>query len=98
MTEIERLESIKSKLNEEEKLQFAQSLDVLNTSFKEMIKNVGVQIVQEKSVVCRSTNLLSALEKISSFANKYGVDFPEITNEQDARLYVVKYGKDVLFN
>ena len=49
MSEIERLESLKGKLNEEEKLQFAQCVDIFNTSFKDMIKNVGVQIVGEKA-------------------------------------------------
>lgn len=98
MSEIERLESLKGKLNEEEKLQFAQCVDIFNTSFKDMIKNVGVQIVGEKGSVYKSTNLLVAFEKIYSLAKKYGVDFPEIANEHDARLYVIKYGKEILFN
>lgn len=98
MSEIERLESLKGKLNEEEKLQFAQCVDIFNTSFKDMIKNVGVQIAGEKGSVYKSTNLLAEFKKVSLLAKKYGVDFPEITNEQDARLYVVKYGKEILFN
>ncbi len=98
MYEIERLESLKGKLNEEEKLQFDQCIDVFNTSFKDMIKNVGIQIVSEKGSVYKSTNLLPAFERIYFLAKKYDVDFPEITNEQDARLYIVKYGKEILFN
>lgn len=99
MNEVERLECVKKKLLIDERQEFAQCIEVLNDSFRNMINNVSKSIIEDE--VCSTThdeNLVKALVQIKALADKHEVDFPKITNENEAKLYTVKYGKEVLFS
>ena len=99
MNELERMKALKELLNEDEVIEFNNCLEVLNQTFKQMLGKVKEKESNESNVGINSTTeLFEAIQKISSLADKYGIKFPKISDGAEAQLYVVKYGKDVLFS
>lgn len=101
MNELERMKALKELLNEDEVIEFNNCLQVLNQTFKQMLGKVKEKVLEsnESNVGINSTTeLFEAIQKISSLADKYGIKFPKISDGAEAQLYVVKYGKDVLFS
>lgn len=103
MNELERMEALKALLNDEEVLEFVKCIEVLNLNFRRMIGSVQNRVLESTSSQSEiemddASKLFEAVKKISFLASKYGIEFPKISNVSESRLYVVKYGKDVLFS
>ena len=77
MNELERMKALKELLNEDEVIEFNNCLEVLNQTFKQMLGKVKEKVLEsnESNVGINSTTeLFEAIQKISSLADKYGIN------------------------
>lgn len=95
--EIEKILMVKEALPEEEKSKIDNAIEVIRQTFHKMVGAIGVSIKTDSNADYETDDLLAALKTIKDAADKTGVaDMPEITNLQDAKIYVMKFGMELL--
>lgn len=99
MKEIEKLMSLRSKVENDEKKVVDRTIDLLNDKFKLLLNDsrlfifAGVKTERDYSEVCE------AMKEVSKLAERFHDDelvFPVLETNKDARLYLAKYGKEVI--
>ncbi len=96
--EIEKMMKIRERLVEEvDKENFDQALKFVNDTFKKMISSTTEKI---KDVSYKSGPDLAKAEEslnvISELAKKSGIDFPFFDTIEKVKIYILKYGMEIV--
>ena len=99
MKEIEKLMALRGKVEGVEKKTVDTAIDLFNDNFKLLLNDArlliisGVKTERDYSTVCE------AMSEIGKLAERFHDDelvFPVLVTNKDARLYLAKYGKEVI--
>lgn len=91
--EIDKIIAIRDTLTEDEKRKIDDALEVVKQSFYAMIESIGVRIATDETVEYDVQSLIEALKVIK----EVGVnEMPTIENEKQAKIYLVKFGMELL--
>lgn len=97
--EIDKLMNLRGKVEADEKKILDKTIDLLNKNFKLLLNDArlllisGVKTERDYSEVCEAMN------KTNELAEKIHDDelvFPILKTNKDARVYLAKYGKEVI--
>lgn len=95
--EIGKILMVKNALPEDEKSKIDNALEVIRQTFHKMVGAIGVSIKTDAKAEYTVDDLLNALKTIKEAADKTGVaEIPAIDNVQDAKIYVMKFGMEML--
>ena len=99
MKEIEKLMALRGKVEDVEKKTVDAAIDLFNDNFKLLLNDArlliisGVKTERDYSTVCE------AMSEVGKLAERFHDDelvFPVLVTNKDARLYLAKYGKEVI--
>ena len=99
MKEIEKLMELRNKVEADEKKVVDRTIDLLNDNFKLLLNDsrllilAGVKTERDYSEVCKK---MAEVRKIAERFHDENVSFPVLETNKDARLYLTKYGKEVI--
>lgn len=95
--EIDKILAIRDAVPDVNKKKIDDALEVIRQVFHRMINAVGIAIRTDNEVCYSMDELLEALKTIKEAADQTGVaEFPHIDNVQDAKIYVLKFGMELL--
>ena len=99
MKEIEKLMSLRSKVENDEKKVVDRTIDLLNDKFKLLLNDsrlfifAGVKTERDYSEVCE---MMSRINELAEKVHDNELIFPILKTNKDARVYLAKYGKEVI--
>ena len=99
MKEIEKLMALRGKVEDVEKKTVDTAIDLFNDNFKLLLNDArlliisGVKTERDYSTVCEA---MSEIGKLAERFHDDGLVFPVLVTNKDARLYLAKYGKEVI--
>lgn len=103
MVQTELFGMIKSGLSDEDKKLLDGAVDEIGKAVDGVIDNVGAYLTSETSTEKPHettkpdmTAATAALATIARLAKKAGVEFPEITKDEDVRTYVLGYAREII--
>lgn len=97
MNEVERIQIIRGRLGVQKKQELQNQLQIIEDTFKNMIKGVGETILDNAlSKESADEKLFIAIKKIATLSAEAGVAFPEIFSVPDAKMYTLQYGITVM--
>lgn len=98
--EIEKMMKVREILEDNEKKELDQAITIIGETFKKMVFNVGEKIKatssKEDSIDFASAK--EALNTISALARKSKIDFPEFKTIEEVKVYILKYGMEIVRN
>lgn len=96
--EIDKLMALREMVSEEEKKFVDETIDMLSDTFKNILIETRIYIitgVREERDYSEVINAMSKIKMLADNANN-GLEFPILKTDKDARVYLVKYGKEVI--
>lgn len=100
--EIERLMKLRELTHDEEKVFVNDAINMLNESFKRLLQDSREYLLTgEKGKFGRYDDICTILQKLRNISEKFQDEelvFPVLQNEKEARVYLAKYGKEVILN
>lgn len=99
MKEIEKLMALRGKVEDVEKKTVDAAIDLFNDNFKLLLNDArlliisGVKTERDYSTVCEA---MSEIGKLAESFHDDELVFPVLVTNKDARLYLAKYGKEVI--
>ena len=93
--EIEKMMRLREVLEGDEKKELDQAMTIVGETFKRMIFNVGEEI-KGKGNDIDFTSAKAALNTISALARKSKIDFPEFKTTEEVKVYILKYGMEIV--
>ena len=99
MKEIEKLMALRGKVEDVEKKTVDTAIDLFNDNFKLLLNDArlliisGVKTERDYSTVCEA---MSEIGKLDERIHDDEMIFPVLVTNKDARLYLAKYGKEVI--
>lgn len=96
--EIEKMMGLREVLEGDEKKELDQAMTIVGETFKRMIFNVGEEIkgTSVKGNDIDFTSAKEALNTISALARKSKIDFPEFKTTEEVKVYILKYGMEIV--
>lgn len=97
--EIDKLMSLRGKLEGADKKTIDEAIDLFNDNFKLLLNDArlliisGVKTERDYSAVCEA---MSEIAKLAERIHDEELVFPILKTNKDARLYLAKYGKEVI--
>ena len=97
MTEIKKMIQLRKMATEEaEKQSVSKAMDALEEIFEEFVGQVPDFIRKGERGSVDTAETMVAVKTLGEFGTKYGIEFPEIHNEQELRVYVARYTLEIL--
>ncbi|MBO5179166.1 MAG: hypothetical protein J6B87_02315 [Clostridia bacterium] len=95
--EIDKINDVRNAMPENERKKIDDALEVIRQTFHRMINAIGIAIKTDNEVYYTTDELLEALKVIKEAADQTGAaEIPNIDNVQDAKVYVMKFGMELL--
>lgn len=97
--EIDKLMSLRGKLEGADKKTIDEAIDLFNENFKMLLNDARLLIISGKRTernyieVCE---MMSRINEITERIHDEELVFPILKTNKDARLYLAKYGKEVI--
>ena len=99
MKEIEKLMALRGKVEDVEKKTVDAAIDLFNDSFKLLLNDARLLIISGVKTERDYSTVWEAMSEIGKLAERFHDDelvFPVLVTNKDARLYLAKYGKEVI--
>lgn len=96
--EIDKLMALREVVSEEEKKFVDETIDMLSDTFKNILIETRIYIITGVREERDYKEVIEAMSKIKMLADNAnnGLEFPILETDKDARVYLVKYGKEVI--
>lgn len=97
--EIEKLMNLRGKLEGTDKKAIDKAIDLFNENFKMLLNDArlliisGVKTERDYSEVCE---MMSRINELAEKVHDKELIFPILKTNKDARVYLAKYGKEVI--
>ena len=99
MTEIQKMIQLQKVATEEaERQSIGKAMDTLEAIFEVFVGQVPDFILKGERGAADTTEANAAVKTLGEIGAKYGIEFPEIHNERELRVYVAKYAIEILRN
>ncbi len=96
MKELEKILKIRENAQPEQVMVVDDAMKILGESFKTMIQNGGNKLKEQEEQVIPYNDIKEALAKLRAVAIEAGLDFPDVKTEEEIKVYVMKYGMEVV--
>ena len=94
--EIEKLNAIQEKVEQSEKTIVEQIKETISTDFRAMIEDTRIFLMTGEKISRDFSNSIAALKKLKGFGDQYGIEFPEINTNEEAAIYILKFGSEIV--
>lgn len=93
--EIQKVMAVREGASEADKLAIDQALAVISNVFKELLDVTRHFLMTGER---KEVELSEGMEALKVLKEKVGNDFPNIETEKEAKVYIVKFGKEIIFS
>ena len=98
--EIQKIMLLKEGANEEEKRKLDSIEEIFAVTFKAMVDSAETFILNGEVKKATLSDAKEAFDWLKAYAETKeieGVEFPEVTTAQDLAVYLLNYGKEIIF-
>ena len=94
--EVEKLNAIQEKAQESEREAIENIKETISTDFRAMVEDTRIFLMTGEKVTRDFSNSITALRKLKVFGNQYGIEIPEINTNEEAAIYILKFGSEII--
>ena len=96
--ELDKMIRLRERFSGEEQVEIDRAIDNIVACFQQMIGQTSDFLIKGKNDGIEVTEVVKSIAVLKHYGDQKGVEFPEVKDEKDAKVYVLKFGKEVLFS
>ena len=96
--EIEKMTSIQERCTGEEKKEIDQVIETLSVDFEAVLSDSRNYILTGEKKERNLSESIFAIKKMKRIGEKYGIEFPEVETNEQAAVYVLNFGRQIVMN
>ena len=96
--EIEKMTSIQEKCIGEEAKEVSRIIETLSTDFGAVLEDSRHYILTGEKKETDLSKSIAAMQDMKRIGEKYGVEFPSIETNEQAAIYILKFGREIVIN
>lgn len=98
--EIEKITALKNMVGDADRKSIDNIIDVFSNTFKQLLINTKHQLLKGEAGKVGMENVISAMNELRKIASKTSnaeqFIFPELINDNDATVYILKFGEEII--
>lgn len=99
MLEIEKIQKLhKLVQTEDQKNEIKQAEEILTNTFRNMIGQTREYLINGSAEKIDPTSIAYALSILKRYGDVYGIEFTEYNDKRDMLMYVITYGRQIIFD
>ena len=94
--EIEKMTQVQKMATEVESKDIDHIINTLSSDFQQMLNDSRNYLLTGEKVERDWSESLRAMKKMKEYGDKYGVEFPDVETNEQAIVYVLKFGHEIV--
>lgn len=94
--EIEKMTRIQEMVSKEEAVEIRNIINTLSNDFSGITEDSRHYILTGERVTRDFSDSIFALKRMKAYGERFGIDFPNIETDEQAAIYILKFGKEIV--